>query len=109
MQFANPFLKPVDAKLYPEYPLKISNPMDFTTIKARMDAGAYLHNMDAFMADMNLLFDNAFIYNLPGQPVHSWALTLKASQVYTPGTPLALEHSTSCHRIGHLFVVSGVL
>ncbi len=78
MQFANPFLKPVDAKLYPEYPLKIKNPMDFTTIKSRMDAGAYLNNVDAFLADMNLLFDNAFVYNLPGQPVHEWAVTLKA-------------------------------
>jgi hypothetical protein len=79
LQFANPFLKPVDAKIYPEYPLKISNPMDFTTVKARLDAGAYINNFPGFLADVNLLFDNAFIYNLPGQPVHEWAVTLRVS------------------------------
>ena len=77
VQFANPFLKPVDTKLYPDYPLKIREPLDFGTVKARLDAGSYTSNMDAFARDMTHIFNNAFLYNAPGSTVHGWAVTLK--------------------------------
>ena len=77
LQLANPFLKPVDTKLYPDYPSKVANPLDFGTVKARLDAGTYTSNMEAFARDMGQIFDNAFIYNAPGSTVHGWAVTLK--------------------------------
>lgn len=78
LQFANPFLKPVDTKLYPDYPAKVTKPLDFGTVKSRLDAGNYTGNMEAFVKDMGQIFDNAFIYNAPGSTVHGWAVTLKA-------------------------------
>ena len=77
LQFANPFLKPVDTNLYPDYPLKVPHPLDFGTVKARLDAGKYTSNMEAFAKDMQQIFDNAFIYNAPGSTVHQWAVLLK--------------------------------
>lgn len=51
---SEPFLKPVDLKLYPGYAYNIGYPMDLSTIKARLDNKFY-RRMDA------LKFDIAFI------------------------------------------------
>lgn len=54
----------------------IANPMDFTTLKRRIEQGA-VGDMDAFMADLNLIFDNAMKYNGEGTDFYHWANTLK--------------------------------
>lgn len=50
--------------------------MDFTTLKRRIEQGA-VGDMDAFMADLNLIFDNAMKYNGEGTDFYHWANTLK--------------------------------
>ena len=54
----------------------IANPMDFTTLKRRIEQGAVC-DMDSFMADLNLIFDNAMKYNGEGTDFYQMANTLK--------------------------------
>jgi len=66
------FLEPVDhVRLnIPDYPLIISTPMDFATIKKRIEASAY-DTADAFAEDMRLVFRNAITFNTQrDNPVH---------------------------------------
>ena len=77
MQWAFPFNKPVDVNLYKDYLTRIRKPMDFGTIKGRLDAGLYTLKSDGFAADMRQVFENAFTYNAAGSDVHSMAMTLK--------------------------------
>lgn len=46
----------------PDYPDIIKNPMDFSTIKKKLNNGLY-PNFENFNEDMNLTFNNCFIYN----------------------------------------------
>lgn len=67
----------MDTKLYPDYPLKVANPLDFGTVKGYLDAGKYTGNMEAFAKDMGQIFENAFTYNARGSTVHDWAVLLR--------------------------------
>lgn len=80
-----PFNAPVDLRQYPDYLTLVASPMDFGTIKRRIDAGCasggaggggYRHP-DEFLADVRLVFDNARLYNKPGSDVHVMANTLQ--------------------------------
>ncbi|KAL4435221.1 hypothetical protein ABPG77_001903 [Micractinium sp. CCAP 211/92] len=78
-----PFNAPVDLRQYPDYLALVAHPMDFGTIKRRIDAGCagggaggYRHP-DEFLADVRLVFDNARLYNKPGSDVHVMANTLQ--------------------------------
>lgn len=70
-QNAVPFLKPVDpiALGIPDYPLKIKNPMDISTIKHRIDT-KYYQDPSEFHSDMTLMFNNCFSYNHPDSVVY---------------------------------------
>jgi hypothetical protein len=76
LQWSWPFNAPVDLRQYPDYGEAIKTPMDFSTIKRRIDAVSYPHP-DAFLADVRLVFDNARQYNKPGSDVHVMANTLQ--------------------------------
>jgi hypothetical protein len=58
--------QPVDwVKLnIPDYPNIIKNPMDFGTVKNKMQANQY-SNADEAFADMRLVFSNCRLYNKP--------------------------------------------
>ncbi|KAI3426052.1 hypothetical protein D9Q98_008020 [Chlorella vulgaris] len=71
-----PFNAPVDLRQYPDYGLTVTQPMDFGTVKRRLDCGAYRHP-DEFLSDVRLVFDNARSYNKPGSDVHVMANTLQ--------------------------------
>ncbi|KAL4436667.1 hypothetical protein ABPG75_003806 [Micractinium tetrahymenae] len=78
-----PFNAPVDLRQYPDYLAVVASPMDFGTVKRRIDAGCasggatgYRHP-DEFLADVRLVFDNARLYNKPGSDVHVMANTLQ--------------------------------
>lgn len=82
-QWSWPFNAPVDLRQYPDYLALVAHPMDFGTIKRRIDAGCagggaggYRHP-DEFLADVRLVFDNARLYNKPGSDVHVMANTLQ--------------------------------
>jgi len=66
------FLEPVDhIRLgIPDYPLIVTNPMDFGTIRKRIETNVY-ETMDGFADDMRLVFRNATTFNTQrDNPVH---------------------------------------
>lgn len=69
-QFAWPFMKPVDAvKLnIPDYYEIIQSPMDFGTIKKKLDRVDYLNGKEC-IEDFKLVWNNCFKYNKPGDDV----------------------------------------
>ena len=74
---APPFLQPVDHVLLkiPDYPIVIKHPMDFGTIKTKLENGQYSSPRD-FEHDVNLVFRNATVYNKPGTLVHEMCKAL---------------------------------
>ena len=59
------FYEPVDIEKIPgiqDYFDIIKNPMDFTTIKNNLSNNKYLKMQD-FLNDVQLVFDNCFLYN----------------------------------------------
>jgi len=76
-KWAYPFKRPVTDKEAPDYKEFITNPMDFTTLKRRVETGqvAEIHGL---VDDLNLIFDNAMVYNGEGTDYYKMASTLKA-------------------------------
>lgn len=72
LQWAFPFAKPVDINIFKDYPNVIKQPIDFATIKAKVDSGAY-KGPQHFFDDMKLVFSNARRYNPPGSDVNLMA------------------------------------
>ena len=79
MQWAFPFNEPVELDRYPDYLKAVSEPMDFGTVKAKIDSGAYTHP-GQFNTDMRLVFGNAHKYNPPGSDVNHMATTILVRQ-----------------------------
>ncbi|CAH1781802.1 unnamed protein product [Owenia fusiformis] len=59
------FTRPVNPEEAPGYYKIIKNPMDFGTIKRKLEVGQY-QNFEAFHEDMLLVRDNCYRYNPPG-------------------------------------------
>ncbi|XP_055573751.1 bromodomain adjacent to zinc finger domain protein 2B isoform X13 [Falco biarmicus] len=57
-----PFLLPVNLKLVPGYKKVIKKPMDFSTIRDKLNSGQY-PNLEAFSLDVRLVFDNCETFN----------------------------------------------
>jgi hypothetical protein len=70
-----PFNTPVDTNIYKDYHEKVETPMDFGTVKRKLDSGVYT-TPEAFLTDMRLVFENARSYNKPGTDVYVMATTL---------------------------------
>ncbi|KAK2141441.1 hypothetical protein LSH36_1097g00005 [Paralvinella palmiformis] len=68
MNAASWFTQPVDAREVPDYYEIIENPMDFATIKRKLEASQY-SDLEEFHADMLLVRDNCHRYNPPGTDV----------------------------------------
>ncbi|XP_030627245.1 bromodomain-containing protein 1 [Chanos chanos] len=56
------FAQPVSIEEVPDYLDHIKHPMDFSTMRKRIDAQAY-RNLDEFEADFNLIISNCMKYN----------------------------------------------
>ncbi|XP_078537813.1 bromodomain adjacent to zinc finger domain protein 2B isoform X5 [Lissotriton helveticus] len=61
-QDAWPFLLPVNLKLVPGYKKVIKKPMDFSTIRAKLNSGQYT-SFEAFALDIRLVFNNCETFN----------------------------------------------
>ncbi|KAF9654000.1 Bromodomain-containing protein [Thelephora ganbajun] len=59
------FLQPVNAEEVPDYYEVIKDPMDFSTMEHKLETNQY-PNLDAFVDDAQLVFDNCRIYNPDG-------------------------------------------
>ncbi|EOB14372.1 Bromodomain-containing protein [Nosema bombycis CQ1] len=75
---AFPFLEPVDpVKLgIPDYPLKITHPMDLSTIKKKLDSKVYTSPKE-FSDDVYLMFNNCYTYNPSTYEVYQMAKSLE--------------------------------
>lgn len=67
---APPFLQPVDPVLLniPDYPEKIKNPMDISTVNKKLETKEYNEPLE-FYDDMKLMFSNCYEYNGEGAQV----------------------------------------
>ena len=77
-QFGWPFHTPVDAiKLnIPDYHKIIKNPMDFGTIKKRLENNYYWSAKEC-IKDFNTVFTNCYVYNKAGEDIVVMAQTLE--------------------------------
>ena len=62
---SGPFWFPVTTDVAPDYYDIIDNPMDLQTLQRNLDAGLYKDSIEAFVADLELMFQNCHIYNAP--------------------------------------------
>ncbi|XP_036367348.1 SWR1 complex bromodomain subunit bdf1-like [Octopus sinensis] len=62
------FTRPVDPLEAPDYYTIVKNPMDFSTIRKRLESGYYT-TMEDFHSDMSLVRDNCGLYNPLGSSV----------------------------------------
>lgn len=62
-RLVGPFKDPVDPEQdgVPDYFEKVTKPMDLSTMRAKMDRNEYADE-EAFLADMNQIFNNCYTY-----------------------------------------------
>jgi bromodomain-containing factor 1 len=60
----------------PDYPKIVKKPMDLSTMRGKLDSGAY-STAEKFRDDIKLIVSNCFLYNPPGTPVHQAGVELK--------------------------------
>jgi len=77
-QFGWPFRTPVDAKKLniPDYHKIIKHPMDFGTIKKRLE-NDYYYSAKTCIKDFNTVFTNCYVYNRAGEDIVVMAQTLE--------------------------------
>ncbi|XP_062317862.1 bromodomain-containing protein 1-like isoform X1 [Osmerus eperlanus] len=73
---ARVFAHPVSVKEVPDYLDHIKNPMDFSTMRKRIDAHGY-KDLDEFESDFNLIIFNCMKYNAKETFFHKAALRLQ--------------------------------
>ncbi|XP_074270643.1 transcription factor GTE1-like [Silene latifolia] len=70
-----PFLHPVDPDAVGDYFRVVKHPMDFATIKRKLQQNKYLDD-DEFAADVRLIFSNVTLYHPSDNWVHLYAMKL---------------------------------
>uniref|UniRef100_A0A3P8UX84 Bromodomain and PHD finger containing 3 n=1 Tax=Cynoglossus semilaevis TaxID=244447 RepID=A0A3P8UX84_CYNSE len=70
------FAHPVNIKEVPDYLEFISQPMDFSTMRSKLEGHAY-HSVADLEADFNLMVSNCLIYNAKDTVFHRTALRLR--------------------------------
>ena len=63
---AEPFLYPVDGKLFPKYYQFIKHPMDLSTLKEQIPS---YETKEDFFADVKLIHTNCATFNAPGSHI----------------------------------------
>ncbi|KAI3618622.1 histone gcn5 superfamily [Moniliophthora roreri] len=71
-----PFVEPVSTEEVPDYHNVIKNPMDFSTMEHKLDNNQY-ETVEDFVADTQLIYDNARFYNQEGSIYHKCANALE--------------------------------
>ncbi|EME31229.1 CREB-binding protein [Galdieria sulphuraria] len=75
-KISSPFRKPVTLAEAPNYYDIITNPMDLSTMRKKLDQGVYRSPQD-FLQDLHLICENAFCYNAKNSEVYKLAEELK--------------------------------
>ncbi|KAM0680357.1 transcription initiation at TATA-containing promoter protein [Glugoides intestinalis] len=68
-KYSRPFLYPVTEQDAPGYFSIISNPIDLSTIKSKLDTRKYSSAAE-FISDLNLMLSNCFVFNKPESDVY---------------------------------------
>ncbi|KAH3763138.1 bromodomain domain protein [Pelomyxa schiedti] len=78
-KLASVFNQPVNPQRdgAPDYFEVIKKPMDLGTIKEKLETGMYNEVRD-FVEDVQQVWKNACMYNVPGTEIHQWSLDLRA-------------------------------
>lgn len=84
--FGYVFNMPVDTERYPNYLEVVKRPMDFGTIRKQIDSGVY-SSLGVFVADVNLVLDNARTFNAPGSHVYHMANALQVRAMHSAVWP----------------------
>jgi len=71
------FDRAVDTKIVTDYEDVIKKPMDFPKMDSKLSNNEY-SNMDALVADAQLMFDNCRLYNGVGSNFHRYADSTEA-------------------------------
>jgi len=74
-----PFREPVSKDEVPDYYQVIKDPMDLSTMEARLRRQGYYITLDIFVADFRRIVENCRIYNLPETIYNKLASKLEAS------------------------------
>lgn len=90
------FEKLPDPEQYPDYYKEIKKPIALDNITKKIKRRDY-KRMEAFVADLNLMFNNAQLYNADGSQIYNDAVTL---QVYSLSILLTLENPDEGSRRG---------
>lgn len=99
-----PFRKPVDVVKYGciDYYLYIKHPIDLTTIRERLTNHKYQGDAWRFIADIQLLFSNAYLFNKRGTPVYDF--TNRLNRIWTTDSPSIMQKLNYCcgnlHKFG---------
>lgn len=97
-----PFRKPVDVVKYGcfDYYLYVKHPIDLSTIKERLVRNEY---KDAwrFVADIQLMFSNAYLFNKKGTPVYEF--TNKLSKIWNSEVNTVMTKLKYCCGSLHKF------
>jgi Bromodomain len=115
--FGHVFNAPVDTEKYPNYLQVVDKPMDFGTIRSRIDSGGYA-SLDDFVSDVNLVLANARKFNAQGSLVHQMADALQVrpiahahicnmSALLCPANMPAIAHGTRRRSYGLHLVCNG--
>lgn len=70
------FVEPVDIKEVPDYLEFINQPMDFSTMRSKLDSHAY-RSVSDLESDFNLMVSNCLLYNSKDTVFHRAALRLR--------------------------------
>jgi histone acetyltransferase len=73
-----PFKDPVKSEVAPDYYATISNPIDLSTMRSRVTDG-YYDTVDKFIEEVQLMFDNARVYNRKDTVYYKMADKLEAA------------------------------
>ena len=74
-----PFLRPVQKTEVPDYYDVITKPMDFGTIKYKLNMGEYQEDAQ-FMSDALLVFQNCNTYNHKEDDVYKYVLNFRSQR-----------------------------
>ncbi|KAF9269421.1 hypothetical protein L218DRAFT_993471 [Marasmius fiardii PR-910] len=87
------FKNPVNKVEVPDYFEVIKEPMCWNTIDGKLDRHQYW-DLEEFKRDINLVLDNAMLYNKPGSSYHKTALKIKTA---AQAQFIQLERMTVAH------------
>jgi len=97
LAFAGNFLDPVPLAVFSDYSDLIETPMDVAAVQGTLDGGGYHGSsaFSAFVADLDLIWENCVAYNLPGSEIVSEAQAVHAALDVLLSTHLGLSRPTT--------------